>query len=189
MEFAIQIFGGTLAGGAAVAYLTKLMISERLRNAIRHEYDKKLEAHKAELEKQVTLQIEFAKSQLKGQEIVEQAKWEIKRNACLDALAVIDAAFSNADWHDKATKKPIPCYRQEINVEKARRVCNELALSCSNQKVLEGYMNLLVRIGTPEFNGAMINDLRNVIREELGFGMRLNLDNDKAWISDLKTAT
>ena len=44
--------------------VTKNWISERLKNAIKHEYDEKLETHKAQLKSQADVSIERLKSQL-----------------------------------------------------------------------------------------------------------------------------
>jgi hypothetical protein len=47
-----------------LVWLTKSWISERLRNAIKNEYDQKLESHKAQLKAQSDVEIEKLRSQL-----------------------------------------------------------------------------------------------------------------------------
>lgn len=49
---------------AALVFLFKSWISERLKNAIKHEYDQKLEAHKATLQRDTEIAIEKLKSRL-----------------------------------------------------------------------------------------------------------------------------
>lgn len=49
---------------AALVFLSKSWISERLKNAIKHEYDQKLEAHKAKLKSEADVSVEQLKSRL-----------------------------------------------------------------------------------------------------------------------------
>lgn len=58
-----SIGGSTLLAGALI-WLTKSLISERLKNAIKHEYDQKLETHKIQLKADADLSIERLKSDL-----------------------------------------------------------------------------------------------------------------------------
>ena len=47
-----------------LVWLTKSWISERLKNAIKHEYDEKLETHKAQLKREYDKEIEEFKAHL-----------------------------------------------------------------------------------------------------------------------------
>lgn len=49
---------------AALGWATKSIISERLKNAIKHEYDEKLATHKAELKSQSDIEVERLRSNL-----------------------------------------------------------------------------------------------------------------------------
>jgi hypothetical protein len=67
MPDVLTILSSLVASGllsAALLWLTKNWISERLKNAIKHEYDEKLETHKAQLKSQSDVSIERLKSQL-----------------------------------------------------------------------------------------------------------------------------
>ena len=67
MPDVLTILTSLVASGllsAALLWLTKNWISERLKNAIKHEYDEKLETHKAQLKSQSDVSIERLKSQL-----------------------------------------------------------------------------------------------------------------------------
>lgn len=55
-------------------WLTKSWISERLKNAIKSEYDQKLETHKSELKARTDADIETHKAQLKSQMDIEVEK-------------------------------------------------------------------------------------------------------------------
>ncbi|MEA5114793.1 MAG: hypothetical protein VB050_12280 [Geobacteraceae bacterium] len=61
-----------LSGG--LLWFTKSWISERLKNAIKSEYDEKLETHKAQLKAQTDIEIETLKANLKSQNDVEIEK-------------------------------------------------------------------------------------------------------------------
>src|SRR2546428_10773244 len=56
--------GASATGGALVVALTKTWLTERLKNAIKNEYDMKLEIHKAQLKSESDTEIERLKSQL-----------------------------------------------------------------------------------------------------------------------------
>jgi hypothetical protein len=67
MQFLIEIISSTMVAGvvtAALVWLTKSVISERLRNAIKSEYDQKLETHKVALKSTSDVEIERLRSQL-----------------------------------------------------------------------------------------------------------------------------
>jgi hypothetical protein len=67
MPDVLTILSSLVASGllsAALLWLTKNWISERMKNAIKHEYDEKLETHKAQLKSQTEIEIEQLKSQL-----------------------------------------------------------------------------------------------------------------------------
>jgi len=56
--------GVSAALSATLLWLTKPWISEPLKNSIKHEYDQKLETHKAQLKAQSDVEIEQLKSRL-----------------------------------------------------------------------------------------------------------------------------
>jgi hypothetical protein len=104
---------------------------------------------------------------------------DIKRKACLDALLVIDAHFSNLEWTGivSTERQPPP------DVQRAREVYNNLCVTCSSLTVLRAYKKCLGVYEPP--NLGEIVDLRNAIRAELGFGGELDTDREKAWIARL----
>jgi hypothetical protein len=60
---------------AALGWVTKSIISERLKNAIKHEYDEKLVTHKAELKARSDVEIERLKSDLSMSAVEHQVKF------------------------------------------------------------------------------------------------------------------
>ncbi len=110
-----------------------------------------------------------------------QERWEIKRKACIEALEVVDAHFSNLKWDDfVAEKQKMP------DIKMARDVYNKLYLSCKNGRVLKEYKKCLGSYKDVKLNCATIVGLRNTVREELGFGNGEDFDNEEeqefAWI-------
>jgi len=169
----IEITTGVLSGGAAgafISWLAKSVLTERIKGAIKSEYDKIIETYKSEI---------------KAQEMVSQAKWEIKREACLKAFGVVDGLWANMDWDDKdkngnVIKKLDIELQAAPSIEDIRKCNNELALSCDSKDVLTEYIHCLNTSG--ELSGDAIVDLRNAIRVELGFGEILDFDRDTAFI-------
>ncbi len=102
-DFILQIVTSSFAGfstSAIIIGLTKQWVSERLKNAIKAEYDLKLETHKAQLKSQSDVEIEKLRSQLnlaalehdivfsklhekRGEAIAEIHAHLIKVNGCL----------------------------------------------------------------------------------------------------------
>jgi len=73
-DFAVTIISSAAVSAALsgiLLWLTKTWVSERLKNAIRAEYDTKLESHKAQLKAEYDKQIETHKAQLKAKSDVE----------------------------------------------------------------------------------------------------------------------
>jgi hypothetical protein len=183
-----NILAGVASGGLAgalVIWLAKSVITERIKNAIKHEYDIRLENHKSSLKSELEKQIEVFKSQVRAQESVVNTKWEIKRDACLKALDIVDAFWANIEWTGKDAKgKEIDASAIEKQdapaIEYIRSCYNSLALSCDGDSVLREYKRCLQITG--DFKGDAIVDLRNAIRKELGFGADIDFDRATAFI-------
>ena len=73
-EFALTVISSAAVSTALAGlllWLTKTWVSERLKNAIKAEYDTKLEAHKAQLKSEYDTLLETHKAQLKARADVE----------------------------------------------------------------------------------------------------------------------
>jgi hypothetical protein len=166
----LSTIGTAIACSAATSslavWLFKQWIAERLKASIQHEFNEKLERFRVEL---------------RNSESVRQARWEIKRQACLDALRVVDTYFSHQSW-DGIPKAAEP--QGNIDVAKARECYNALALSCNSDEVLQQFKRCLGFVEKP-IRGDMIVDLRNAIRRELEFGQEIDKDRASAWIGRL----
>lgn len=67
MELAVSVLASSAVSAvlaAAMIFLAKQVITERVRSAIKHEYDEKLESHKAQLQSQNAVEVERLRSEL-----------------------------------------------------------------------------------------------------------------------------
>ena len=82
MQYILNFLVGGV-GAVIIIFLFKNWITARVKQSIVHEYDKKLERLKADIQSDL----------LKRQEI-----WLLKRNACLKALNLANAVLSNYQY-------------------------------------------------------------------------------------------
>ena len=131
------------------------------------------------------------KTAIENETFTQRSAFEIKRSACLDALAVVDAAYSQTEWIQD--EKKIDIAKQPLAISDARKAYNQLAITCSDPTVVELYAQALGLHSPdetpPKKTADLIVDLRNSMRKELGFGTSLNFDRNKAWIGNLDGAT
>ena len=73
-DFVVTVFLSSVVSSALsglLLWITKTWLSEKLKNAIKNEYDTKLESHKAQIKAELDTQIETHKAQLKAKSDVE----------------------------------------------------------------------------------------------------------------------
>ena len=121
---------------------------------------------------------------LKVRERNELRRWEIKREACLEALRIVDCRFADYVWKDNEGN-PRKIDKQEfIPTAEIRSCFNKLVLACETSDVPESFAECLaLDLGDGTTSTITMNsvvELRNKIRKELGFGKghRIKL----AWI-------
>jgi len=143
---------------------------------IQRQREEKLERLRTDLEKELA---EFRAREVKEIENIQQARWELKYRACLDALEIVDAFLS----HLVKDVNGVPPVRQPADTVKARKCYSRLALTCQNPEVTETFLKVMLL--TQQTDNIEITDnlnaLRNAIREELGFGKSINLSREFAW--------
>jgi hypothetical protein len=114
----------------------------------------------------------------------ELRRWELKREACLDALHIIDARFADYEWRDSDGSISKIDEQESISTADIRSCFNRLILACENSDVprnFERCLNLDLGTNTPNsLTMSAVVDLRNSIRTELGFGKPLT--TDVSWI-------
>ena len=130
---------------------------------------------------EITLKIEGVKAEVLGTTRAQETKFHLKYAACLEALALIDAHFSHT-LNNLSGPQPV---KQYSTTEKARACHSKLILSCENVEILKLFDEIMFGPRPGEDLGkpptALLNDFRNLIRRELGFGQDLPLDRERAW--------
>ncbi len=129
---------------------------------------------------EITHKVEEVKSKIQNQQDVEKQKRQLKYDALLNSLTLIDAHLSHYLKPSEGQK----IKKQFASVEEARKCHNNLILTCEDKDILESFS--LIMFGANE--GAaktaptdLLNSYRNLVRKELGFGNELDLDREKAW--------
>jgi hypothetical protein len=122
---------------------------------------------------------------IKSRELGEQRRWEIKREACLEALETIDARFADYDWNT-SNGNPMKVDKQDfVETAKIRSCFNRLVLACNDSKVPQLFEKCLhlqfSESELPPLDMKSVVSLRNAIRKELGFGK--DLTTDVSWIT------
>lgn len=130
---------------------------------------------------EITFKVEEVRAQVqKGQEIDKQ-KRELKYQALLTSLNLIDAHLS----HTLIPPAGQQISKQFATTEEARACHNNLILTCENTKVVELFG--IIMFGPKDKTQQQIpptdllNQYRNLVRKELGFGSDLELDRERAW--------
>ena len=119
-EFITSIVSSALVSGAVV-WLSKAWIAERLKNAIKNEYDQKLESHKAQLKAANDIELEKLRSSLNilaAERQIEYSKLYEKR---ADAITEVYACLKDVyiQLHEY-TKLFVPAGDSSIDERRAR---------------------------------------------------------------------
>lgn len=102
----IELLSSATIGGvvaAIVVWLAKLSLSERIKAAIKSEYDEKLETHKAQLKAQSEVEIERLRSRLQSASLEHEIRfsglYEMRANAISDTYSCLkEMYFRLADY-------------------------------------------------------------------------------------------
>jgi hypothetical protein len=127
---------------------------------------------------EITRRIEHVKAEIVDLQAGRAAKRQLKYEACLDALSVVDAHFVQIF----SGENPTP---QLADTQKARECHNKLILSCDDVGIVEKWAEILFGPKQGEERRPpteLLNEFRNLIRQELGFGEALTLDSDRVWV-------
>ncbi len=129
----------------------------------------------------ITRKIEDVKAEIQNQQEVEKQKRQLKYDALLQSLTLMDAVLSHLliPAEDQKIKK------QYASTEEARKCHSSLILTCENTDILEMFSLIMFGPKDPNAEETPITDLlnkyRNLVRKELGFGTEIPLDRDRAW--------
>ena len=110
MNFAVYLFTSVFSSAvlsAALFWLFKSWISERLKNAIAHEYSEKLESHKALLKASSDVEMERLRSQLSKATTEHQIKFSGLHARRADVIAETYNLLVLAHWDGSSFASPI----------------------------------------------------------------------------------
>lgn len=127
----------TLLTGALI-FLSKTWITERLKNAIKHEYDAKLESHKAQLQAQNAIEIEGTKgrlsieterlkSQLNITAVEHQVRFAGLHNKRAEVIAEVYRLLVQAYWDTSSFVSPMEIAGEPDKKQKYVTAMNALA--------------------------------------------------------------
>ena len=129
----------------------------------------------------ITYDVESIKSRILREDGILKTKYELKYNACLDALELIDSYFSHSF---KNLDDTLPT-KQFRSVADARRCHSKLILTCENQILLDKFLEIFFRNQVNEKwlkpPTDLLNEFRSMVRTELGFGEAPMLNRELAW--------
>lgn len=169
MEFILG-FASASVLSAMLAYCVKLLLETRIREAVKAEYAVKLADYQRKI---------------KSEDRVEEVRWKTTHEACLDALGVIDSYLSSAVTNPGGVRPTI----QTIEIKKARECHSKLILACRNENLVNRFSEILFSNNTSSgFKRPptdLLNEFRNEIRRELGFGSKPSLNREVAWIGSM----
>lgn len=129
---------------------------------------------------EITQKVESVKAEISRSQLVFQAKYQMKHEACLEALALVDAHFSHT-LQDPDGREIV---KQFASTEQARACHNKLILTCGIE-LLSKFEEIMFgprEPGEPQKPPTgLLQDFRNLIRKELGFGTDRQLDRERVW--------
>jgi hypothetical protein len=127
---------------------------------------------------EITKKVEEVKKNTELAQSLEIEKRKLKYEAILSALNLIDAHFSHV-LTKNVPKLPIKQYSTTVE---ARKCHNNLILTIDNPKIIEVFLEIFFpdeSDKTPPTD--KLNEFRNLVRKELGYGSPLQLNREKAW--------
>jgi cell division protein FtsL len=129
----------------------------------------------------ITRKIEDVKAEIQNQQEVEKQKRQLKFDALLKSLNLMDAHLSQVLIPGDGQK----IKKQFATTEEARKCHSSLILTCQNTEILEMFSIIMFGQNVPESEKEPLTDLlnkyRNLVRKELDFGTEIPLDRDIAW--------
>jgi hypothetical protein len=128
----------------------------------------------------ITRKVEEIKIELEKLDRISIKKYELKYNACLNMLGILDAYLSHRIKTNDSGDRIQPDL-QYTTIEEARKCHNDLLLTIDNQDILKLIMEMLVENSDKPLED--LDKIRELIREELGFGCGYRVDEKYTWLA------
>jgi hypothetical protein len=110
INFAVQLITSAAISSllaAAIVWLAKSWITERLKHAIKNEYDEKLETHKAQLKAQSDIETERLRSQLNITAAEHQVRFSRLHSKRAEVIAELYSLLVQAYWDTSSFVSPM----------------------------------------------------------------------------------
>jgi hypothetical protein len=130
---------------------------------------------------EITTKVENVKRSIDAIKNSENTKYELKYKACIESLRLIDAHLS----HTLSDPNGVEITKQTASTEEARACHNNLILSCESKCLIDMFNSIMFDSSSETPPTDQLNNFRNLIRKELGFGEELSLDRDNAWFGKI----
>ena len=112
--------------------------------------------------------------------IVSSARSMNSSTMRLNMLRILDARLSCTMTTDNK-ENPIHVDRQNVTSEEVRQCHNALLLTINTPEINTLFMNVM--LGQSKHPLKDLNQIRRLVRKELGFGDDFHLDNDRTWFA------
>jgi hypothetical protein len=165
----ISSVGGSALLTAGLIFLARNLIAERLKNAIKHEYDEKLETHKAQLRREYDREIEQLKAQLQ----IAAAERSIRLSRVFDKTAdTIATTYAKL----LAFQKAVEVYTQMMPTDGAGKAQHMENIRSKSNDFSEYYLPR--KIYLPKATAEKIRNFSNAIHNSLfDFSMAMTAIN------------
>jgi hypothetical protein len=144
----------------------------------------KIEQVKSDVTKQdieeITRKIEGVKKELEQRDRVASRKYELKYNACLNMLGILDAVLSHKMNKDD-NGNPIEPDRQYATIEEFRKCHNDILITIDDPEIPPLFLDIVV--GNSKNFMKDLDKIRGLVRKELEFGEGYQTNEKYTWIA------
>jgi hypothetical protein len=154
---------------AALVWVTKSWISERLKSSIRHEYDQKLETHKAQLSAHSAVETERLRSQLSMQATEHAVRFQGLHEKRAAVIAEMYSLLVEAYWKASSFASPMEWAGEPDKQQKYTDAMNSFASFYQYFDKNQIYLPPAICAQVDTF----VREMRKMV---IGFGVYLRLD-------------
>lgn len=127
----------------------------------------------------ITELVESTKATIQRLNRVDERKYELKYEACLNALKILDAQLSHVLTTDN-DGKPATIVKQTATAEEVRSCHNALILTVDNPNIVSTFLDILT--GQSKNPVVALDTIRADIKSELGFIGKAPSDTKRTWL-------